>query len=126
MQKENTEPSARERYARGPRQAKGCCLLIVSIFVACFILLLAGIACIIIVDTINLRGEDHTFSWRVERYKVACQFIWVDFREWLSRKLSTLSPAEREVVPCPAEREVVPSPAESPESWPGPDSGPEP
>ena len=103
MQNENTNHSSQEKDDRGPHQAKGCCLLLVSILVACGILILAGIACIIIVDSISLRGEDHSLSWRVERYKVACQFIWADFKEAVSRKFSESSPVELEIIQCPAD-----------------------
>lgn len=97
MRKE-TDPAPQKKKDTGARQAKGCCLLFLSIFVACVILVIAGIASIIIVDTVNIRGEGLTISQRVQRYKVAGQFLWVDFKTWVSRKLSDRHgpPDERE------------------------------
>ena len=90
MKKEKTDPASPKKNdgSSGSRQAKGCCLLFVSILVAGFILVITGIATIIIVDTIQLRNENFTFSQRVQRYKVAAQFLWVDFKTWVSRKMS--------------------------------------
>ena len=94
MKNEKTDSALQEKKDRGSRQVKGCCLLFVSILIACIILVFAGIASIIIVDTINLRGEEYTFSQRVQRYKVAGQFLWVDFKTWVSRKRSDEPPDE--------------------------------
>ena len=80
-----------------------------------FALVLAAVACIVIVDTIGLRGEDYTVSRRVERYKVACQFLWFDFKDWVSGKHSKTSPSEPEGIQSPAD-----SPGSEPESEPGP------
>ena len=88
MRNEETDFPSPKKSGAGSRQAKGCCLLIVSILVAGIILVIAGIAGIIIVDTVNTRGEGYTFSQRVQRYKVAGQFLWADFRTWVSRKIS--------------------------------------
>ena len=78
-----------------------------------FALVLAAVASIVILDTVSLRGEDHTLSWRVERYKVACQFLWFDFKDWVSRKASKSSPSEPESMQVPAD-----SPESEPESEP--------
>lgn len=88
MRNEETNPPSQKRNDEGYRQAKGCCVLFVSVLIACVILVIAGIAGIIIVDTVNIRGEGYTFSQRVQRYKVAGQFLWFDFKTWMSRKLS--------------------------------------
>ena len=89
MQNEETYPPVKEKNA-----AKSCCLLTLVAGFVCLLLLTAGIACVIIVDTINLRGEEYTFSQRVQRYKVAGQFLWVDFKTWVSRKRSDEPPDE--------------------------------
>ena len=86
MRNEETDLPSQKRKDAGGRQAKGCCLLFLSIFIACVILVIAGIAGIIIVDTVNIRGEGYTFAQRVQRYKVAGQFLWADFKTWVSRK----------------------------------------
>ena len=101
--------------ARGKHQAKGCCLLASTLGLVCFLLILSGIVCIIALDSIALRGEDHTLWWRVERYKVACQFLWIDFKDWVSRSFSKSSPSGQETVPCPAD-----TPESAPEPPPGP------
>ena len=88
MRNEETDSPSPKGKDEGARQAKGCCLLIASVFIACVILVVAGIAGIIIVDTVSIRGEGYTFSQRVQRYKVAGQFLWVDFKTWVSRKFS--------------------------------------
>ena len=117
MQNKETDPSSPEKNDRGSRQAKGCCLLGVSIFVACFILVFAAIAGIIILDSLRLRekGKEFSMERRVERYKVACRFIWEDFKEYVSQKLSSSSPVEPEVIQCPAD-----PPESEPESEPAP------
>ena len=86
MRNEETDFPSQKKNGAGGRQAKGCCLLFLSIFIACVILVIAGIAGIIIVDTVNIRGEGYTFAQRVQRYKVAGQFLWADFKTWVSRK----------------------------------------
>ena len=83
MPNEGTELPKQEKNA-----AKSCCLAALFVGLGLFLLVFAAIAGIIIVDTINLRGEKMTFSKRVERYKVAGQFIWYDFKDWVSRKWS--------------------------------------
>ena len=117
MQNKETDPSSPEKNDRGPRQAKGCCLLVVSIFVACVILVFAAIAGIIILDSLRLRekGKEFSMERRVERYKVACRFIWEDFKDYVSQKLSSSSPVEPEVIQCPAD-----PPESEPESEPAP------
>ena len=94
MQNEKTDSTPLKTNGGSSRQAKGCCLLFASILVACIILVFAAIAGIIVVDSIQLRGEEYTFSQRVQRYKVACQFIWVDFKTWVSRKKTDEPPEE--------------------------------
>ena len=88
MQKDDTPfPTHKKRPARS------CCLLALTAVLVCFLLALSGIACIITLDTINLRGENHTLAWRVQRYKVASQFIWFDFKDWVSRTFSERPPS---------------------------------
>ena len=87
---------------RGKHPAKSCLLLFMTAILVCFLLAMSGIACIITLDTINLRGENHTLSWRVERYKVACLFIWFDFKDLVSRTFSKQSPSEPGSVQSPA------------------------
>jgi hypothetical protein len=118
MQNEDTDFTPPEKYERNPRQAKGCCLLIVSIVVALFILVFAAVAGIIILDSVRLRerGREFTLERRVERYKVACQFLWFDFKEYVSQKMSK---------PSPAGPEYIPSPADPPESGPESETEPE-
>ena len=103
--------------------AKGCCLAALIVGLGLFLLVFAAIVGIIILDTINLRGEKFILSKRVERYKVAGQFIWFDFKDWVSRRLSGSAPSEPEIIQCPAE-----PPETQPESGQdsGPDSGQEP
>ena len=121
MQNKETDPSSPEKNDRGPRQAKGCCLLIVYLFVACVVLVFAAIAGIIILDSLRLRerGKEFSLERRVERYKVACRFIWEDCKEYVSKKLSSSSPVETEIIQCPVE-----SPESGPET--APESEPEP
>lgn len=87
-EKKDSAPPKIKDGSTSAHQVKGCCLLFASILVACLILVITGIATIIILDTINLRGENFTLERHVERYKVACQFLWVDFKDWVSRKRS--------------------------------------
>ena len=84
---------------RGKKTAKSCCLAALAVILGFFLLVFTAIACIIIVDTVNLRGEHFTLSKRVERYKVACQFIWYDFKDAVARRSASGSHA----VSCPAE-----------------------
>ncbi len=91
MQNEGTDLPTREK-----RTAKSCCLLTLTIVLALFLLVLTAIAGIIIADTIQLRGEGLTLERRAERYKVAAQFIWVDFTRWVSRRFSDEPPTENE------------------------------
>ena len=102
--------------AREKSQAKGCLLLIATVFLVFFALVVAGIASIIVVDTVRLRGEEYTFSRRVERYKVACRFIWEDFKEAASKRISNSSPVEPEIIQCPAD-----PPESEPEQGPAPE-----
>jgi len=92
-----------ESLNRGKKTAKGCCLAALAVILGFFLLVFTAIACIIIVDTVNLRGEKFTLSKRVERYKVAAQFIWFDFKDWASRRFSKSSPTEPAIVQCPAD-----------------------
>lgn len=99
MKNEKTDSASLKKKDGGSRQAKGCCLLFVSILIACIIFVITGIAGIIIADTIQLRGEDFSFSQRVQRYKVACLFLWYDFMDAVARR----SPSGTHAVSCPAE-----------------------
>ena len=118
MQKEETDPSTKQTS-----RAKNCCLMAMAAALACPLLVITGIACIIVVDTINLRGEEHTLSWRVERYKVACQFLWFDFKDWISKKCFGTVYADdfRAGESSPDEPEIVQFPADPPESEPEPE-----
>ena len=89
MQNEGTNPPTREK-----RTAKSCCLLALAACLTSFLLILTAIAGIIIADTIQLRGEGLTLERRAERYKVAAQFIWVDFKTWVSKRFSDAPPTE--------------------------------
>ena len=91
MQNEEADSPKREKNA-----AKGCCLAALAVCLALFLLLLTALAGIIIADTIQLRGEDFTLERRAERYKVAAQFIWVDFTRWVSRRFSDVPPTEND------------------------------
>ena len=120
MPNEEADPRKHDKHA-----AKSCCLAALFVGLGLFLLVFAAIAGIIIVDTINLRGEKMTFSKRVERYKVAGQFIWYDFKDWVSRRLSGSAPSEPEIIQCPAEPPETGQEPE-PDSESGPDSGQEP
>ncbi len=87
MQNEEANPPAREKHP-----AKSCCLLALTVCLALFLLVLTALAGIIIADTIQLRGENMTLERRAERYKVAAQFIWVDFTRLVSRRFSDEPP----------------------------------
>ena len=95
MQNEKTDSPAREKQNKGPRQAKGCFLLVATIGLILLSLFVVAAAGIIIMDSIRLRGEEYTLQQRVERYKVACKFLWFDFKDSVSRKNSD-SPQEDE------------------------------
>ena len=95
MQNDKSDIPAQEKQNRGSRQAKGCLLLIATVILVLFALVIATAACIILVDSITLRGENYTLERRVERYKVACQFLWLDFKDSFSKKKSD-SPQEDE------------------------------
>ncbi len=122
MQNEGTDLPTREK-----RTAKSCCLLTLTIVLALFLLVLTAIAGIIIADTIQLRGEGLTLERRAERYKVAAQFIWVDFTRWVSRRFSDTPPMEDEQMPGnepPTENE--PPPGDEPPTENEPPPGDEP
>ena len=68
------------------RQGKGCLLLIATLILVVFALVITAAVCIIIADSVSLRDEEYTLERRVERYKVACKFIWADFKDTVSRK----------------------------------------
>ena len=103
MQNDETDFPAQEKDDGASRQTKGCLLLIATTILVIFALAVAAIACIIIVDSVTLRGEEYTLERRVQRYKVACQFIWYDFKDFVSRKKSDSSPVEPETIQCPAD-----------------------
>ena len=94
----------------GKHQAKGCLLLIATAVLVFLALVVAGIASIIVVDSVRLRGEGYTFSRRVERYKVACQFLWADFKEAVSKKISKTEEIQEPVDPPESEPEQAPEP----------------
>ena len=56
MQNDETDFPAREKEKSGSRQAKGCLLLIATVILVTFALLIAAIACIILVDSFTIRG----------------------------------------------------------------------
>ena len=95
MQNNETDYSTQEKNNGGSRRAKGCLLLIATFVLVIFALAMAAAICIIIVDSVSLRGEEYTLERRVERYKVACKFIWADFKDTVSKK-KTDSPQEDE------------------------------
>ena len=97
--------------ARGKHPAKGCLLLFVTAALLCLTLAGAAFACLVILDP-GPGGEDekYTFSRRMERYKVAGQFIWYDFKDAVARKFSP-----EQVIECPAE---PPSPESGPDQEP--------
>ena len=99
MQNEETDFSSPERNGRDSRRAKGCCLLTATAILVFFALAVAAVVSILMIDTISTRGEGFTFSQRMERYKVACQFIWFDLKGMFSEK----KPNETETIECPAE-----------------------
>ncbi len=109
MQNDDTGFQAQEK-----RQAKSCLSVFLTVMLILFSLAIAAAAGVIVLDSIMLRGEEHTLSWRVKRYKVAGQFIWYDFKEQVSRMFS----GEEQSVSCPVE----PPESES-ESELEPDSG---
>ena len=136
----NTAPTAAKNFSRKPRMpapnmmneeadfpkreknaAKSCCLAALIVCLVFFFLVLTAIVGIIIVDTVNLRGENISMSKRVERYKVAGQFIWFDFKDWVSKKWSGAVYADdfRAGESSPSEPEIVQCPADPPETEPG-------
>lgn len=94
MQNEETDFPKREKWT-----AKSCCLLTLAVGLACFILVTGALACLVIADTASLKGEGYTLSRLMERYKVACQFLWFDFKDRISRK----DRSETQTVSCPAD-----------------------
>ncbi|MBQ7730285.1 MAG: hypothetical protein IJT68_00450 [Lentisphaeria bacterium] len=111
MQNDDTDFQAQEK-----RQAKSCLFVFLTVMLILFSLVIAAAAGVIVLDSIMLRGEEHTLSWRVKRYKVAAQFIWYDFKENVSKVFSQ----ETQSVSCPVE---PPEPESEPE--PGTESEPE-
>lgn len=104
---QNTEPDSR---TQGKYPKPGCLLWITAAVLACFLLVCAAFACLVILDPgSGDEGERYTFARRMERYKVAGQFIWYDFKDAVSRKFSSGTQS----VSCP----VAPPEAE-PESEP--------
>ena len=86
MQNNETDSPTQKKDSGGSRQAKGCLLLIATTILVLFALIIAAAVCIIVVDTVSLKGEEYTLERRVERYKVACQFLWLDFKDSISGK----------------------------------------
>ena len=106
MRNEETGFPPRKKHA-----AKSCCLLVAVAGFICFILVLSALAGIIILDFIRLNGENYTLSRRMERYKVACQFLWVDFKTAVSERFSKSKdsePQEIEYHAAPSESEPEP------------------
>ena len=99
MQNEKTDFPQPEKYSRGSRRAKSCCLLAATVILVLFALAVAAVVSILMLDTVSTRGEGYTFSQRMERYKVACQFIWFDLKGFFSEKKQD----DAEVIECPAE-----------------------
>ena len=99
MQNDETDFPPPEKRNRGFRRAKGCCLIAATAILVFLALATAAIVSILMIDTVNTRGEGFTFSQRMERYKVACQFIWFDFKSMFSEKKQD----EPEIIECPAE-----------------------
>jgi hypothetical protein len=91
MQNDETNFPAQETNNGYLRQVKGCLLLITTTILVLFALAIAAAAGIIIVDSVTLRGEEYTLERRVQRYKVACQFLWYDFKDFVSGKKSDSS-----------------------------------
>ena len=117
MQNDETDFPAQEKHSRGSRQAKGCVCLFASIALILFALVIAAIVCIVILDSVSIRGEGYTMERRVERYKVACRFIWEDFKDAVTRwKMKSSS--------SPVEPEIIQNPADSPEVEPGSEPAP--
>ena len=84
---QNTEPDPR---TQGKHPKPGCLLWITAAVLACFLLICAAFACLVILDPgTGDEGEKYNLSRRLERYKVAGQFIWYDFKDAVSRKLSS-------------------------------------
>ena len=86
-----------------------------TVLLVLFALSLAAVATIVVVDVVTLRGEEYTFSRRVRRYQVACQFLWADFKDWVSGRNSRSSASEPE---------PIQSPDDHPESGSEPEPGP--
>ena len=99
MQNEASDFPQPEKHNRGSRQTKNCCLLAATVILVLFALAVAAVVSILMIDTVSTRGEGFTFSQRMERYKVACQFIWFDFKGLFSEKRQD----EPEIIECPAE-----------------------
>ncbi len=105
MPNEEADIPKREKHA-----AKSCCLLALTVCLTLFLLILSALAAIIIADTIQLRGEGMTLERRAERYKVAAQFIWVDFTSWVSKRFSDKPTQEN----GPAQEDELPQEDEQP------------
>ncbi len=94
---QNSEPSL---PARAKRTARNLFFLIATLILVCFALAGAAFASLFILDPgPGDEGEQYTFSRRMKRYKVACQFIWYDLKDALARR----SASGPHAVSCPAE-----------------------
>ena len=89
MQNEEINHTLRKKYP-----VKSCCLLGIAAVFGGFLLVLAAFACFVLADSVEPGNEDYTLSQRMKRYHVACQFIWADFKDWVSRKTSGEQPDE--------------------------------
>ena len=94
---------------QGKKTGKSCCLLSAIAILACLLTIMTGIVCILILDLINIKNEDHSLSWYATRYKVVCQFLWYDFKDWASRKQSSGT----QIISCPTDPSGIESEPET-------------
>ena len=112
----NTEPDFRKQgnpqAVPTPRKT-GCLLWIAAAVLTVFLLLCAAFACLMFLDPgPGDEGEEYTMSRRMERYKVAAQFIWYDLKDAVARKFLQ----KTQTVSCPVEppeTESSPEPEQS-------------
>ena len=119
---QTTEPDSRKQgnpqAVPTPRKT-GCLLWIAAAVLTVFLLLCAAFACLMFLDPgPGDEGEEYTMSRRMERYKVAAQFIWYDLKDAVARKFSQ----KTQTVSCPVEPPDLES---EPESESDPESEPE-
>lgn len=80
----NTEQDSRTQT----KFPKTGCLIVLALVFLFFTFTGAALGSLFILDS------GYTMSERKDRYKVACQFIWVDFKRWLSRQFSDEPPPD--------------------------------